>query len=217
MLFYIRMVFGNYYSIQYEIHITKEIDFYDDLLPIWMEVRSRIEMEKDKQTGNYKLIVIHYDEFYQQLRNNSLFQSYSSENDKMSKNFELFDFRKLKYIAVRQYEKFIRHNSGLPEPITKEEFEQLCIEKLYIEKSLFSEELCLELERKYAEICKQFKIQRIIHDPEYFEEIKTIHKQLLELVHFNEEQRERIQKVICHPKLEGIISWHGLKLVDGYC
>ncbi len=40
------MVNGNYYGIQYEIFLTKEIDFYDDLLPIWMDVRARIEMKK---------------------------------------------------------------------------------------------------------------------------------------------------------------------------
>lgn len=68
------MVHGNYYGIQYEIHLTKEIDYYDDLLPIWMDVRTRIDMYRIN--GYYKLIVIPYVDFSEQLDNNSLFKSY---------------------------------------------------------------------------------------------------------------------------------------------
>lgn len=75
------MVHGNYYGIQYEIHLTKELDFYDELLPIWMEVRARIEMTKDKYTGVHKLILIPYNDFSKILYNNKLFKSYVSEND----------------------------------------------------------------------------------------------------------------------------------------
>jgi hypothetical protein len=74
------MAHGNYYGIQYEIYLTKELDFYDELLPIWMEVRAKIEMEKDKKTDNYKLIIIPYKEIGQQLYRNSLFNSYVREN-----------------------------------------------------------------------------------------------------------------------------------------
>jgi hypothetical protein len=35
-------------------------------------------------------------------------------------------------------------------------------------------------------------------------------------VNFTEEQRELIQKVISHPNLDDIISWHGLTLVYGF-
>ena len=219
------MVSGYYYGIQYEIFLTKEIDFYDDLLPIWMEVRSRIEIVKDKQTGNYKLIVITYHDLSRQLRNNSLFESYIIENDKISNGCKVCDnefLRKFKFVMVRQYEKFIRHKTSLPEPITKEEFEKLCIEKNSLDNKLewgadiLSLEKSLENERKYSEICKQLQIQRIIHDPEYFQEIKSLHTQLIEQVSFDEKQRECIQKIISHPKLNGVISWHGLTLVDGF-
>jgi hypothetical protein len=67
---------------------------------------------------------------------------------------------------------------------------------------------------------KQIRVQIIIHDAEYFEEIKSLNKKLLEQVNFTKEQSERVQKVlqkvISHPKLEGIISWHGLTLIDGF-
>ena len=215
------MVHGNYYGIQYEVFLTKEIDFYNDLLPIWMEVRARIEIQKDKQINNYKLIVIPYREFDKQLCKNSLFSSYVRENDetKMIQNEEYL--RTQKFVMVRQYEKIIRHNTNLPEPITKEEFNQLSIQMQELESNCswsgnLSQEEWREHDIKRNDIFSQIQVQRIIHDPKYFEEIKSLHAQILEQVTFTEEQRELIQKVVSHPKLDGIISWHGLTLVDGF-
>lgn len=212
------MVHGNYYGIQYEIHLTKEIDYYDDLLPIWMDVRTRIDMYRIN--GYYKLIVIPYVDFSEQLDNNSLFKSYIRENDEHKKCWYEDQFRELKYFMVKKYEKILQAKTTLPEPITKEEFYQLSRENQKLEhkgmwNTTMTDEEWREHDRIYYESCKQLEVQRIIHDPEYFEEIKQLHRQLLEQVSFTEEQRERIQKVLSHQKLEGIISWHGLTLVDG--
>jgi hypothetical protein len=222
------MVHGNYYGIQYEIHLTKDLDFYDDLLPIWIEVRARIEMAKDKETGLNKLIVIPYEEFNQQLYNNKLFNSYARENDHVSccsQNMHENEIRRYKYFIVRQYEKLIKNNKNLPEPMKKEEFDELVkewekLEKINFTDEKMSDEEWKEFDKKRTNIFNQLKFQRIIHDPEYFEEIKKLDKKLLEQVNFTKEQGERVQKVlqkvISHPKLEGIISWHGLTLVDGF-
>lgn len=127
---------------------------------------------------------------------------------------------------VRLFEQFIRHNTHLPEPITKDELNHLSVEKQKLEREIlnckkengekFSKDQRGEHIGRINEIYDQLKIQIIIHDPEYFEEIKRLHTQLLEQASFDDEQRERIQLVISHPKLDGIISWHGLSLVDGY-
>jgi hypothetical protein len=215
------MVHGNYYGIQYEVFLSKEIDFYDDLLPIWIETRARIEMKKDGEAGIYKLIVIPYDEIDKQLHKNALFSSYVRENDEClyKKQYEEC-LRTKKFAMVGQYEKMIRHNTNLPEPITREEFNQLSIQMQKLQhKGLYgnlSQEEWREHDRKYTEIYNQLQVQRIIHDPEYFQEIKDLHTQLLDQVSFDDEQIERIKKVISHPKLEGIISWRGLRLVDGF-
>lgn len=216
------MAHGNYYGIQYEIYLTKELDFYDELLPIWMEVRAKIEMEKDKKTDNYKLIIIPYKEIGQQLYRNSLFNSYVRENEDYSNTKATKDekyLRTKKFVMVKQYEYFIRHKTSLPEPITREEFNKLSIEKQKLEEeSLWcrdlSQEEWREHDRKYNKVFNQLLVQRIIHDSEYFNEIKSLHTQLLKQVSFDNKQRERIQKVISHPKLEGIITWYGLSLVN---
>jgi hypothetical protein len=217
------MVHGTYYGIQYEIHLTKEIDFYNDLLPIWIDVRARIEMEKDKHTGNYKLIIISHREFEKQLLNRSIFKSYIRENnsiafDKLNRSDD--EIRQLKYVMVNLYEKFIKNNTDLPEPITKEKYNQLVVDWNEIERnSWMHDEMTDDEWREYNikqfNICKQLKIQRIIHDLEYFDEIKSLYKQLLQQVSFTEQHSKIIEKVISHPKLDSIISRHGLTLVDG--
>jgi hypothetical protein len=220
------MVHGNYYGIQYEIHLTREIDYYDELLPIWINVRAKIEMEKDKKTGNYKLIVIPYNNFCNQLFKNELFNSYVRENDKYSfssvnnKNNEEY-IKNNKFLMVRLYENNIRFETLLPEPITKEEFNQLIIERKQLEFEELSnvnksQDQWREHYTKYNENFRILKVQRIIHDKEYFEEIKSLHKQLLDQIILSEEQKKLIENVLLNPKLEGIISWHGLTLVEGY-
>jgi len=218
------MVHGTYYGIQYEVKLTKNIDFYNDLLPIWMKVRMRIEMQKDIKSNNYKLIIIPYSEFNEQLSKNSLFTSYVKENNSVSysKPTQTEQYlRSNKFAIVRQYEKLIRNKTNLHEPITIEEYTKLSDEMQKLKQidllgKNMSQDEWREFDKRYDEIYIQLQIQRIIHDPEYFQEIKSLHTRLLEQVTFDEEQSERIQQVISHPKLDGIISWHGLTLVDGF-
>ena len=82
--------------------------------------------------------------------------------------------------------------------------------------SVLSEEEWREHDIKVKEISQQLAVQRFIHDSEYFEEIKNVNKELLDQVHFSEKQNKLIQTLIAHPKLEGIISWHGLTLVEEF-
>lgn len=218
------MVHGNFYGIQYEIYINCDLDFYNDLLPIWTAVRARIELEKDKDTSINKLIIIPYEDFSKQLYNNKLFNDYSRENDQISYSHEGFNesyIRRSKYFMVRQYEKFIKHNKNLPEPMTNDEYDELVKEWERLEKIKFTEEKMnddewKEFNAKRSNIFNQLKIQRIIHDPEYFEEIKKLEKKILEQVNFTQEQGKIIQKILAHPKFEGNIIWHGLNLIDGY-
>lgn len=218
------MVHGNFYGIQYEIYVNCDLDFYDDLLPIWITSRARIEMEKDKETGINKLIVIPYKEFSQQLYNNKLFNAYITENDRISYSHEGFNesyIRHSKYFMVRQYEKFIKHNKNLPEPMTKNEYDELVkkwerLETIKFTEEKMSDDEWKEFNTKRSNIFNQLKIQRIIHNQDCFEDIKKLDKKLIEQVNFTKEQSELIQKVLSHPNIEGAVSWHGLNLISGY-
>jgi len=219
------MVSGRYYGIQYEINLIREIDYFDELLPIWIDVRAKIEIEKNRQTGECKLIVIPYGEFQNQLLNNELFESFVRENSTynslgIDKKLDEEYLRSNKFVMALLYEKLIKYNTELPEPITKEEFEEICKESSELNKTLwsfnnFSEQERSEQNIRYNELSCQIKFQRFLHDQEYFDEIKSLNRQLLDQVVLSEEQNKRVQKVLNHPKLEGLISWHGLKLANG--
>ena len=222
------MVHGNFYGIQYEIRLTKKLDFYNDLLPIWMDVRARIEIENDKQTGQFKLIVIPYQEFNQQLYNNKLFNSYVRENDEASYSREYKTERELilkKFLMVTHYNRYIKHNSDLPVPISEQEYkilleswQKLCdieAENQGIINGLSQKEWN-ELEEERTDLFNRLKVQRIIHNKEYYDEIINLEKELTEQVSLSEEQNQLIQKVLTHPNLQGLISWNGLSLVLGF-
>lgn len=215
------MVHGNYYSIQYEIFLNKPIDFFDDLLPIWVSTRARIEMETDKNTGQHKLIIIPYKEFDKQLYSNSLFNSYISEVDNLSytrKEYTEDETRGFKFLMVSYYKKYIKHNPNLYEPITKDEYKQLLDTWRECKKIDWGnvDNNYKELSTHYKSISHQLIIQRIIHDKEYFEEIKGLEKKLIEQVSLSEQQIELVKNVLDHPKLHDLVSWHGLNLIDGY-
>lgn len=222
------MVHGNYYGIQYEIYLTKLIDFYDDLLPIWVNARARIEMERDKNSGLYKLIVIPYQQFDKQLYNNSLFRKFIQENDEASFSRKYETEQELiskKFYMVTQYNSYVKHNSNLPDPISEEDYKLLLENWQQIYNKLnenagiingLSNKEWNELETERTDLFNRLKVQRIIHNQEFFEEIKNLEKELLDQVSLSDEQNELIQKVLTHPKLEGLISWNGLSLISGY-
>ena len=222
------MVHGNYYGIQYEIYLTKEIDFYDDLLPIWVNARARIEMEKDKNSGKYKLIVIPYKQFDKQLYNNSLFNKYIKENDEASfcRKYETEqELISKKFVMVTHYNSYVKHNSNLPEPLSEEDYNLLLESYQEINSKLtenagiingLSNKEWNELETERTDLFNRLKVQRIIHNQEYFEEIKNLEKELTEQVILSNEQNELVNKVLTYTKLEGLISWHGLSLINGY-
>jgi hypothetical protein len=223
------MVHGIDYGIQYEIYLNKHIDFYNDLLEIWSSVRVRIEMETDKYNGKTKLIVIPNKIFDRQLDSNSLFKEYVSQLNKVYYDFhrklyteeEIID---LKFFMVSEYSKLIKHNDSLPNPLAEYEFNRLinlwreiqdkdCNEEFW--KNVSDEEL-KEFETEYEYIYNSLKYQKIIHNSEYFTEIKMLEEKLTNQVILSAEQNELVQKVLSHPKLDGLVSWHGLSLCQEY-
>jgi len=211
------MVHGNFYGIQYEIILNKEIDFYNDLLPIWISTRSRIEME------NNKLIVISHGSFNKQLYHNSIFNEYVEQNNEASYQIKHTNEDQIinnKYLMVNHYSKYVKNNYNLPEPMNEEEYKKL-VEKYQdicykVNDNAISTNEYLYLEGKKTKLFDELKVQRIIYNSEYFEEIKNLEKNIINQITLTNEQNEFIQKVITHPKLEGLINWHGLNLVSGF-
>lgn len=225
-----------YCGIQYEIYLDKPVDFYNDILPIWIEVRERIElkpviislMTNFTMENITKLIVLEesklYDRFKICVYANEYLQNYhdsgcytGSESDK--KNLD-----KIKYNDVKYYNTFIKNNKNLPNPITPYEFFILENKLNELEKKLDNNFDGIELldQNEYIEIKNEFdnllpvyRLQRIIALPEYFEEIKSIDYSLTN-IELTQDEKTLIDKIINHPNIKNSIHSHGFHLVDGY-
>lgn len=215
------MVHGNFYGVQYEIYLNKNVDFYNDILPIWMSVRERIEYEIVKYgNGKHKLTIIPYKKLDKRFGNLENARNYVSANDAISFNRSLsrdINVEEFKYLDVKIYKNLIKHNKNLPKPISTEEL-QLLEEsyKIILKKSedpeywnKLSEKELIEIDDERIQLTDKLNIQRIIARPEYFEEILRIEKSLTSIVLSNEEN-ELVQKVLNHPNLEGLIEFTAL-------
>lgn len=220
------MVHGNYYGVQYEIYLNQEVDLFNDVLPICIDVRKMISLEKINQdSDHYKLVIIPYRELDKRFEKREYFSKYTRSIDYISYNYKIT--RKtnpelFKYYDVRNYSNYIKYLE-LPEPYTEEEFQKLehRVEELsskynehdYWEKYSSEERKKFDIERSI--LLKVLTVQRIIINNEYFEEIKEIERELTD-IKLTETEEELITRILEHPKLEGKISSHGINLIDGF-
>lgn len=221
------MVHGNFYGVQYEIYLNKEFDLYDDILPICIDVRKMIKLEKITHNSNYyKLVIISYEELNKRLGKKVHIQKYIQSLNTLSYGGSFNYSRKthpelFKYADVINYKTYIKHNE-CPEPYTQEEL-KICEKRFQELINIYNSEIIWDKskeERKELDI-EQHKlrdilnIQRIIINPNYFQEIKEIERDLTDIELTNEEI-ELINKIVTHPKLEGAVKWHGINLIEGF-
>ena len=220
------MVHGNYYGVQYEIYLNKELNLFDDVLPICIDVRKMISLEKiNLNSEQYKLVIIPYTELGKRFEKRENVRKYMNSLDEISYNHQIT--RKtnpelFKYRDIKNYTNYIKH-SELPEPYTEEHFQKLenRVEELsskyneldYWEKYSSEERKNFDIERSI--LIQVLIVQRIIRNKEYFEEIKEIERELTN-IELTDGEKELITRILEHPKLEGKISSHGINLIDGF-
>lgn len=220
------MVHGNYYGVQYEIYLNKMIDLFDDVLPICINVRKMISLEKiNKNSEQYKLVIIPYRELDKRFEKREHVRKYMASLDEISYNRQInrnSNPEVFKYYDVKIYTQYIKYSDDI-EPCTEEMFQKLenKLQELsskynepdYWEKYSPEERKNIDIERSlFNEV---LNVQRIIRNKEYFEEIKEIERELtnIKLTHTEE---ELVLQVLHHPGLEGVISSHGINLIDGF-
>lgn len=219
------MVHGFHYGLQYEINLIKPVDLYNDILSICIGVRNMIQYNITGLDKVSKLIIIPLKNLDKRFQNqehtkkyiNSLSRiKYNGTHMNRSTNQEEF-----KYYDVKIYNDYIKNNNNLPEPINSEILSVLekRLDELidmyddidYLKKYSEHERLLLSNERN--ELNTIIKIQRILIDTDYYNEIKLIYENLTN-IQFNSEEQELINKVLNHPNLNGLVSNHGLSLVE---
>jgi hypothetical protein len=223
------MVHGNNYGIEYVIFLEKPIDYFDDFLPICIDTRKMFKLDKARRNSYfYKLVIINDNELDKRFSQREHIQKYIRSLDYISYN-HLKDRttypEEFKYYDVKMYNKYIKYNHDIEIffPFSQTQIQQ-------------AEQRINELTNKYnedeywtkytSEERKNFNIeksilneliitQRIISNPDYFKEIKQIYNELTN-IELTEEEKQKINKVLTHPKLEGNISNHGFNLIDYY-
>lgn len=217
------MVHGNYYGVQYEIFLNKEIDLYNDVLPICIDVRKMISLEKID--NYYKLVIIPYKELDERFEKREHVRKYMKSLDEISYNYQITrksNPEAFMYYYVKIYAKHIKYSEGF-EPYTDDMFEKLenKVQELsskynevdYWEKYSSEEIKKFDIERGI--LMDVLKIQQIIRNNDYYEEIKEIEQELTD-IKLTDGEKELIDKVLTHPKLEGTIKCHGINLIDGF-
>lgn len=217
------MVHGNYYGVQYEIYLNKELDLFNDILPICIDVRKMISLEK--HSNQYKLVIIPYRELDERFEKREHVRKYMQSLDEISYNHQITrksNPEEFKYYDVKIYKTYIKHSEEI-EPYTDETFENLekKVEELsskynehdYWEKYSSEERKSFDIERGI--LMDVLKVQRIIRNKNYFEEIKEIERELTN-IELTDGEKELINTVINHPKLEGSIAFHGINLIEGF-
>jgi hypothetical protein len=220
------MVHGNNYGIEYVIFLEKPIDLFDVVLPICIDTRKMIKLEKVRRNSDsYKLVIINHNELDKRFSQREYIHKYIRSLDYISYN-HLKDRtthpEEFKYYDVKMYNKYIKYSDDIETlpAFSQTQLEQKITEltKKYNEDNYW--EKYTSEERKNFDIERQLlnevlTIQRIISNSDYFTEIKKIYDELTN-IELTEEEKQIINKVLTHPNLEGNISNHGFNLFDYY-
>lgn len=220
------MVHGNYYGVQYEIYLNEELDLFNDILPICIDLRKMISIEKiDKNSDNYKLVIIPYRELDKRFEKREHARKYMESLNEISYNHQITrktNPEEFKYYDVKVYTQHIKHSEDV-EPYKDEMFKKLenRVQELsskyneldYWEKYSSEQRKIFDIERGI--LMDVLKVQRIIRNKDYFEEIKQIERELTD-IELTDGEKELIIRVLQHSKLQNKISSHGINLIDGF-
>lgn len=189
------MVHGTNYGIQYEIVLNEDIDFYDDLLPIWTSTRCKIE--KTKNGGEIKLIIFTIYDFSEQLENtifnDFLKYSYHSDCD--------INFSSMPFLLSHYYNKGINKDK-----ISDVEYDNYLLQYFELKKNIHYN---TGHDAKYIKIFNILVSHTIIKN---MNEIKKLEQSYYDLITLTPQQNEIIEKVLTHPKLKDKIKSNGLKI-----
>jgi hypothetical protein len=210
------MVHDYYYGVYYIIVLTQPIDYYDDLLPICIANRHDL-----KERGKNKICIF----------NERIFDKRLCKEEMTSFKSAMFElnFNSLRYNHTSPtcrdtltdlyvnydcfiYSNFIKHNNI--EVMSDEEFDNLTLkyENFNNEggKDMSNDEYLIA----HHELNKSFLIQTVLKNKN-FDKVVELEKKLTN-IELTEEEKTLINNIVSHPKLNGIIKYHGFELVNYY-
>lgn len=187
------MVHGTNDGIQYEIILNEDIDFYDDLLPIWTLTRKQINITKNK------LIIFSIYDFREQL-DNTIFDDYVKNRYAVdNQDFEI-NFSTSFLLA------YYKNYNILNDDISDTDFNNYLLQYEELKKNLhLSRDYFIESMRLFNII-----ISHLIN--KNMDKIKELEQSYYDLITLTPQQHEILEKVLTHPNLKDKIQSHGLKI-----
>ena len=222
------MVHGNWYSVRYEIYLTKPLDLYNDILPICSSVRymlKYVQMVKDG-IDEYKLIIIDTENLNKRFITRPIAKSYACAIDTIEYDYNDKTVTReneptmFEYQDVFTYANKIKHQNA-PVIMSTIELDDLKIRLKEIRNILDkqsdkkSENDFKALTLEYNQLFKTKQIQTIIVNPEYYNKIISMEQELTN-IELTQEELDLIKAVENHPTLDGLIKFSGFNLANGY-
>jgi hypothetical protein len=213
------MVHGTNYGVQYVIYLDKEVDFFNDILSICMDVRHMIEYVKMSNANKSKLILFSDTRFDERFSTIPLAKKYVSCLTEHSYSYIAKNPDVKKYQDVKMYNNSIKYSEKV-DPYTEEMYDTLKnkIQELTNLYSLLQQESedysnMSKIRTELIQLSDKQSIQDFIKNKAYSEEIKEIEKDITN-IELTDEEKDIISRIINHPKLEGKYSAHGMMLID---
>lgn len=223
------MVHGFDYAVQYEIKLINSVDLYEIILPICSELRTMLKYNITEIDKINKLIIIPHNNLKKRFEEKEYTRPYIHSRSSIRYNGSTVDRINnsdiYKYYDVKVYSDYVNNKTKLPEPISIEMYKTLenkynYLINMYEEDvdyiTKYSEEERLGFNKQRIELDNILKIQRILLNIDYYNEISKIYENLIN-IELTTYEIELINKVLLHPSLNGLIFNHGLCLVDYYC
>ena len=204
----------NYFGLQYVLYLSREIDYYNDLLPLCIEHRRMFQLEKNK------IIVLNHHCLESRFSLNALSREFAAACDKITwdtsisrKNNE----QMYKWHDVLFYTKHIKNkkvafpmNPDIMEQRYKYLKEKYMISQANTNLQLLSREETLE----YMDLRRHVYIYRIMGNQAYFDEIVRMERELT-FVSLTPDEIELIERIKQSQKLYGKVLSEGTELYYG--
>jgi hypothetical protein len=213
------MVHGNFYSVQYEIHLTKQLDLYNDILPICSSIRCMLTYV------NNKIILISRNQLDNRYTKKPMATSYACALDTIEYEYNNKIFTREKEPTMFEYKDVWTYankikNQDTPIIISTVELDKLN-NRLKEIQNIYDNQTCVEpkpnfseLSLEYNQIVQTIQCQFVLANPEYYEKIISIEQELTN-IELTQEEIDLIKSVETHPTLAGLIKFSGCTLVNG--
>jgi hypothetical protein len=216
------MVHGDYFGVNYIIHLTKPIDLFNDLLPICISNRHMLKIINPTKISIFK--PTNFDERLNSKEMYSYISSFYELKNKCYAKTNLFKNRKLfpdlfVYYDVFIYSTIIKGRNF--QIISNEELDVIkirCNELENIINNNTFEYGSSETKLLFDELNllrKKIEIQIIICNKEYLQKIKDIEEKITN-IQLTDEEIMLIKNIESHPTINEIIETSGFEIIKEY-